>query len=84
MVEADNEWTKKKAKDITQREAEILKEAIYRTRNKLNVFETKYGSLDRNARYGKIDDMERLEWEGELETLERLQKKIGISRGNNL
>lgn len=75
-------WTKKKVKDAFQRESEILKQAIYRTQNKLNAFETEYGSLDRNALYGKIDDMELLEWEGELETLERLQKNWNGYRKN--
>jgi len=65
----------KKVKDAIQREAEILKQAIYRIQKKLKDFETQYGSLDRNSFYGKIDDMVLLEWEGELETLERLQKK---------
>lgn len=26
--------------------------------------------------YGKIDDMELIEWEGELETLQRIQKRL--------
>ncbi len=75
IVETDNEWTKKKVKDAIQREAEILKQAIYGIQKKLKDFETKYGSLDRNSLYGKVDDMELLEWEGELETMERLKKK---------
>ncbi|MEW6378215.1 MAG: hypothetical protein AB1611_01275 [bacterium] len=31
--------------------------------------------LDRDSLYGKVDDMELLEWEGELETLKRLKEK---------
>ncbi|MBI5748698.1 MAG: hypothetical protein HZA00_06180, partial [Nitrospinae bacterium] len=39
-------------------------------------FESKYGKLDRESLYGKIDDLELIEWEGEMETLERLLKKL--------
>ena len=39
-------------------------------------FEAKYGKLNRSSLYGKVNDMELLEWEGELETLERLNKKL--------
>jgi hypothetical protein len=76
ILETDNEWTKRKIKDAIQIEAEILKKAISRIQDKLKVFETKYGKLDREVLYGKVDDMELLEWEGELETLEKLQKRL--------
>lgn len=43
---------------------------------KLRAFEIQYGAFDRSTLYGKIDDMEIVEWEGELETLERLKHKL--------
>jgi len=76
ILETDNEWTKRKIKDAIQIEAEIFKKAIARIQDKLKDFETKYGKLDREVLYGKVDDMELLEWEGELETLEKLQKRL--------
>jgi hypothetical protein len=76
ILETDNERTKRKIKDAIQIEAEILKKAIARIQDTLKVFETKYGKLDRKVLYGKVDDMELLEWEGELETLEKLRKRL--------
>jgi hypothetical protein len=76
IIETDNEWTKKKIADAINTETEILKKVIYRIENKLRDFETRYGTLDRNSLYGRVDDMELLEWEGELETLERLNDKL--------
>ncbi len=32
--------------------------------------------LDSDSLYGHVDDMELLEWEGEIETIDRLQKKL--------
>ena len=76
IVQTDNEWTKRKIIDAIHIEAEILKKAVFRIQNKLRDFETKYGKLNREALYGKVDDMELLEWEGELETLEKLKKRL--------
>ena len=47
-----------------------------KTLGKVKDFEAKYGKLNRSSLYGKVNDMELLEWEGELETLERLNKKL--------
>ncbi len=76
IVETKNEWTKKKIKDVIHTETEVLKRAIESIQEKLRNFETQYGTLDRSSLYGKIDDMELVEWEGELETLERLKNKL--------
>ena len=75
-VETDNDWTKKKIEDAIQIEIELLSKAVQRTQEKLQDFENRYGKLDRKSLYGKVDDMELLEWEGELETLKRLQEKL--------
>ena len=76
IIETDDEWTKKKIKDAIYTETEVLKKVIHRMKDKLRDFENKYGKLDRESFYGKVEDMELLEWEGELETLERLNKKL--------
>lgn len=75
-VETDNDWTKKKIESAIHTEVEILKEAVHRSRLKLQGFENKYGKFDRDSLYGKVDDMELIEWEGEFETLKRLQEKL--------
>lgn len=75
-VETDNDWTKKKIKDAIYTEKELFKKAVQRSQNKLQAFEKKYGKLDRKSLYGKVDDMELIEWEGELETLKKMQEKF--------
>ena len=75
-VETDNEWTKKKIAEAIQIETAILKKVTHRIQETLRDFETRYGKLDRNSLYGTVDDMVLLEWEGELETLERLKHKL--------
>ena len=75
-VETDNNWTKKKIRDAIHTEIELLRKAAQRTQIKLLDFENKYGKFDRNAFYGKMDDLILVEWEGELETLKRLQEKL--------
>jgi len=47
----------------------------------LHEFENRYGKFNRNALYGRIDDMILLEWEGELETLKKLGGEIKVSQG---
>lgn len=76
IVETDNDWTKKKIKDVINTETNILRKTIDRIQNKLRNFEDKYGKFDRGSLYGKVDDMVLLEWEGELETQEKLKKKL--------
>ncbi len=75
-VETDNDWTKKKIEGAIHTEIELLKKAVQRTQLKLYDFENKYGKFDRDSLYGKVDDMVLIEWEGEIETLKRLQEKL--------
>ena len=75
-VETDNEWTKKKIKNALNIEIEILKKAVQKCKVKLDQFEKKYGKLNRDSLYGQIDDMELIEWEGEKDTLLKLQEKL--------
>jgi len=76
VVETDDAWTKKKIEIAIHTEIELLRKAIQKTESKVKDFETQYGKLDRISLYGKVNDMELLEWEGEIETLERLNKKL--------
>ena len=75
-VETDDDWTKRKIKNAIHTEIEMLKRAVQRTLSKLQDFENKYGEFDRGSFYGRVDDMELIEWEGEIETLKRLQEKL--------
>ncbi len=76
VVETDNAWTKRKIVGAIHTEIELLRKSIQKTQGKVQDFEAKYGKLDRSSLYGKLDDLELLEWEGEIETLERLNKKL--------
>ena len=78
ILETDNDWTIKKIKSAINTEADLLRKAISRSRTKLDNFEMKYGKLNREALYGTIDDMELLEWEGEAETILRLEKNLSL------
>lgn len=75
-VETDNDWTKKKIESAIHTEIELLRKAVQKTRGKLQDFENRHGKFDRDSLYGKVDDMELIEWEGEIETLRRLQEKL--------
>ena len=76
VVETKSDWTKKKIEDAIHTETDLLREAVQRIQSKLQDFENKYGKFDRDSLYGKVDDMELIEWEGELETLKRLQANL--------
>jgi hypothetical protein len=76
VVETDDAWTKKKIEGAIHTEVELLRKAIQKTESKVKGFETQYGKHDRISLYGKVNDMELLEWEGEIETLERLKRKL--------
>ena len=53
---------------------------IDKIQNKIKGFEDKYGKLDREKLYGKIDDMELMEWEGEMESQQKVQVKLKFLR----
>lgn len=76
VVETNDNWTKKKIEDAIHTETDLLRKAVQRTQSKLQEFENKYGKFGRDSLYGKVDDMELLEWEGEIETLRRLREKL--------
>ena len=76
VVETDDAWTKKKIEGAIHTEIELMKKAVQKTQNAVKGFEIRYGRLDKNSLYGSVDDMVVIEWEGEIETLERLKKKL--------
>ena len=76
ILETDNNWTKRKIKTILNAEKNLIKRAINKSQEKLNEFENKYGKLDREKLYGQVDDMELIEWEGEIKPVERLEKNL--------
>ena len=76
ILEADNTWTKRKIQELIKIEKELLKKAINRSRIKVDDYQKKYGKLNRENLYGKVDDMELIEWEGEIETLEKLERNL--------
>lgn len=76
ILETDEVWIREKIEALLHSEADLMKRATRNIHRKLQGFESKYGKFDRDSFYGRVDDMELLEWEGEIETLERLQKKL--------
>ena len=76
VVETNDNWTKKKIAGAIHTETDLLRKAVQRTQSKLQEFENKYGKFDRDSLYGKVNDMELVESEGELETLKRLKANL--------
>lgn len=76
ILETDNSWTKRKIQSVINTEKELIKRAMNKSQIKLNQFEKIHGTNNRESLYGKIDDMELIEWEGEIETLERLERSL--------
>lgn len=76
ILQTNNDWTRRKIETALASERTLLQRALHKTENKVRVFEQKHGNLDRATLYGKIDDMELLEWEGELEVLEKMKEQL--------
>lgn len=76
IIETDDNWTREKIKLAIGTETHLLKKTADKIQNKIKGFEDKYGKLDREKLYGKIDDMELIEWEGEIESLQKMQVKL--------
>ena len=75
IIETSNDWTREKVKTAIDSERLLLERAIRRIEARIKTFETQHGELTRESLYGKIDDMELLEWEGEIETLKKLREQ---------
>lgn len=76
ILQTNNDWTRKKIKSVIDSERMLLQRALQKTEAKIKTFEQKNGSLNRSELYGAIDDMELLEWEGEVEVLQRQREKL--------
>ncbi len=59
-----------------EREKRVLTLSIAQVEAKIAAFAAKYGAGDSKSLYGKVDDMELIEWEGEQETLARLRSQL--------
>lgn len=82
IIESDNIWTGRRIRHALYVEQQLLKRLMLRTQKKLDAFERAYRVLDRDRLYGQVDDMELLEWEGEIETLEKLRTHLqSLSEG---
>ena len=76
IVETSNRWTQQKIRTLVQSEVTLLRRALSRTQQKIQTFERQYGTRNRDELYGRVDDMELVEWEGEIETVSRLRQKL--------
>lgn len=76
IVEKNDGWTLKKIQSWVDLETAILKKEIGNVENKLKTFENRYGNVARDSLYGRVDDMDLIEWEGEIETMNRLREKL--------
>lgn len=75
-IETDDNWTREKIKFAINTEMQLLRKTVDKIQNKIRAFENKYGELDRENLYGKVNDMELLEWEGEIETLQKIKTRL--------
>lgn len=76
IAQSSELWTLRKIQSLVGLETELFKMQIANIQKKISDFEHRYGELDRDSLYGKVDDMELLEWEGEIETMNRLRQKL--------
>ena len=76
IIETDDKWTREKIKLAIDTEIYLLKKTLDKVQEKIEGFESKYGTLNRDRLYGTIDDMELIEWEGEIKTLQRIQNRL--------
>jgi hypothetical protein len=68
-------WTLRKIQSLVVLETIFLKKQIEAAQSRIHFFEERHGKFGSEGVHGHIDDMELVEWEGEIETLNRLQKK---------
>ena len=61
--------------DDWHRETVAIQRQLEKIHAKIETYEKRYGKLS-EALYGRVDDMELLEWEAEIETMRRLAEKL--------
>lgn len=76
ILQTSNDWTRRKIETAIASERTLLQRALRRTEEKVKAFEHKHGTRDRASLYGKIDDMELLEWEGEMEVQQKMREQL--------
>ena len=76
IIETDDAWAREKIKFAIDTEIHLLKRTVEKISNKIQGYESAHGKLDRERLYGKLDDMILVEWEGEVESLRRVQGKL--------
>jgi len=76
IIETDDAWVREKIKFAIDTEIHLLKKKVEKIDRKIKDFEVKYGSLDRKKLYGTLGDMVLVEWDGEAESLRRVQKRL--------
>ncbi len=62
--------------EAIEREKQVLRLSIDQVEANVAAFERKFGTPERTSLFGKVDDMQLIEWEGEEETLARLRPKL--------
>lgn len=62
--------------EAIERERQVLRLSIDQVEANVAAFERKFGTHDRTSLFGKVDDMQLIEWEGEEETLARLRPRL--------
>jgi len=78
VVMSDHSWIALKIRSLIFSESEFLRKAIRNIRDKICNFEKKYGTSDPESLFGQADDMDILEWEGEIETVKKVTGKAGM------
>ncbi|MDH4163605.1 MAG: hypothetical protein OEW15_13085 [Nitrospirota bacterium] len=76
IIETDDTWAREKIKFAIDTEIHLLKKTVEKISRKIQDFEHAHGPLDRGKLYGKVDDMILVEWEGEAESLRRVQGRL--------
>ena len=76
IIETDDTWAREKIKFAIDTEIHLLRRSVEKIEQKLKELEARYGPFDRQRLYGPVDDMVLVEWEGELESLRRLQGRL--------
>jgi hypothetical protein len=82
IIETNDQSIAERIGVMMQNEAYLLRKTVLGVKANIRNFEEKYGlSENISLLYGKVDDMELIEWEGELETLARLEKRLAAFEG---
>jgi len=76
IIETDDTWAREKIKFAIDTEIHLLRKTVEKIEHKLHEFEDKHGTFDHQKLYGLVEDMILVEWEGEVETLRRVQGRL--------